>query len=223
MPAFRHAIGLGYRYLETDAHATADGVVVAFHDNSLDRVTDRQGQIADLSWSEVARARIGHQEPIPLLTDLLEEFPDARINIDPKHDSVVEPLAKLLQATNAINRVCVGAFSDRRLSKIRKLLGPDLCTSAGPRATSRFRAASWGAPLGAVPYHCLQVPIRLGLIPVVDQRFVDEAHRRFLQVHVWTVDDPTEMHELLDLGVDGLMTDHPTVLREVLVARGLWS
>ena len=222
MPAFRHAVGLGYRYLETDVHATADGVVVAFHDDSLDRVTDRMGRIADLAWTEVSQARVGGQEPIPLLTELLEEFPETRINIDPKHGSVVEPLANALLATNAVERVCVGAFSDRRLARMRELLGPGLCTSAGPRATSRFRASTWGAPLGPVPYRCLQVPVRFGPIRVVDRRLVVEAHRRSLQVHVWTIDDPYEMGRLLDLGVDGLMTDRPELLREVLIERGLW-
>lgn len=223
MPAFRHAVALGYRYLETDVHATADGVVVAFHDDSLDRVTDRRGRISDLTWKEVSRARVDGQEPIPLLTDLLEEFPETRINIDPKHDSVLEPLASVLRASAAVSRVCIGAFSDRRLTAIRTLLGPNLCTSAGPRATSRFRAASWGTPLGQVPYQCLQVPARFGPIPVVDQRLLAEAHRRSLQVHVWTIDDPDEMRRLLDLGVDGLMTDRPAVLREVLIERGLWA
>ena len=118
MPAFSHAVKLGYHYLETDVHATADGVVVAFHDDSLDRVTDRRGQIADLAWKEVSRARVAGQEPVPLLTELLEEFPETRINIDPKHDSVVEPLANVLLATDAVERVCVGAFSDRRLARM---------------------------------------------------------------------------------------------------------
>ena len=76
--------------------------------------------------------------------------------------------------------------------------------------------------MGSVPYRCLQVPVRFGPIPVVDRRLVVEAHRRFLQVHVWTIDDPNEMGRLLDLGVDGLMTDRPALLRELLIERGLW-
>ncbi|HYU85192.1 MAG TPA: glycerophosphodiester phosphodiesterase family protein, partial [Kribbellaceae bacterium] len=79
MKAFAHAVGLGYRYLETDVHATRDGVVVAFHDSSLDRVTDRTGVIADLPWSEVSKARINGHEPIPLLSDLLDRWPDVRL------------------------------------------------------------------------------------------------------------------------------------------------
>src|SRR5690242_6649092 len=96
LPAFEHAIRLGFTYLETDVHATADGQLVAFHDDHLDRVTDASGAIASLPWSVVQRARVDGREPIPLLEDLLGAFPDARVNIDPKHDDAVEPLAEVL-------------------------------------------------------------------------------------------------------------------------------
>ncbi|HIM84911.1 MAG TPA: glycerophosphodiester phosphodiesterase, partial [Acidimicrobiia bacterium] len=115
LAAFRHAVGLGYRYLETDVHLTADGAVVAFHDDSLDRLTDRTGRIADLSWDEVSEARVAGTQPVPLLAELLDEFPEACINIDPKHDAVVEPLARVLRDAGALRRVCIGAFSDRRI------------------------------------------------------------------------------------------------------------
>ncbi|MBJ31804.1 MAG: glycerophosphodiester phosphodiesterase [Acidimicrobiaceae bacterium] len=223
LAAFRHAVSLGYRHLETDVHLTADGVVLAFHDDSLDRVTDRSGRISELTAAEVARARIAGTEPIPTLDALLEEFPDARINIDPKGDPVVEPLAKALGRHDALDRVCVGSFSDRRLRRLRGLLGDRLCTSAGPVATAAFRLASLGLPLPRGAHDCLQVPVRQSGILLVDRRFVALAHRRGLKVHVWTIDDPDEMHRLFDLGVDGLMTDRPTVLRDVLRARGRWA
>ncbi len=223
LAAFRHAVSLGYRHLETDVHLTADGQVLAFHDDSLDRVTDGTGRIGDLTAAEVARARIAGTEPIPTLDALLEEFPDARINIDPKADPVVEPLARALERHDALDRVCVGSFSDRRLRRLRGLLGDRLCTSAGPVATAAFRLASLGVPLPRGAHDCLQVPVRQSGIPLVDRRFVALAHRRGLKVHVWTIDDPDEMHRLLDLGVDGLMTDRPTVLRDVLRARGHWA
>jgi len=223
LAAFRHAVSLGYRYLETDVHLTADGAVLAFHDDTLDRVTDRTGRIADLSAAEVAKARIGGKEPIPTLDALLEEFPDARLNIDPKGDPVVEPLAGVLERHGALDRVCVGSFSDRRLRRLRRLLGDRLCTSAGPIATATFRLASLGLPVPRGTHDCLQVPVRQSGIPVVDHRFVALARRRGLKVHVWTIDEPDEMHRLLDLGVDGLMTDRPTVLRDVLRERGAWA
>ena len=224
MPAFAHAVGLGYRYLETDVHATRDGVLVAFHDDKLDRVTDRRGRLADLDWAEVRRALVDGREPIPLLEDLLGAWPDVRVNIDPKHDAAVEPLAAVLQRTGAIDRVCIGAFSDRRLARIRALVGPGLCTSLGPRQVAVLSAvaAGGGGRGGRLVAPCAQVPARAGRVPVVTGRFVEAAHHRGLQVHVWTIDDPAEMERLLDLGVDGLMTDRPQVLKEVLERRGEW-
>ena len=222
MPAFAGAVALGYRYVETDVHVTSDGVVLAFHDDRLDRVTDRTGAIAELPYAEVARARVDGVEPIPLLEELLGTWPELRVNIDPKHDEVVEPLATVLRRTGATERVCVGAFSDRRLARLRAMLGPGLCTSLGPAAVARLRAASLG--LGRVEPDgcCVQVPPRAKGLPLVDRRFVAAAHEAGLDVHVWTIDEPVEMRALLDLGVDGIMTDRPSVLREVLVARGEW-
>ena len=222
MPAFARAVELGYRYVETDVHLTADGVVVAFHDESLDRVSHRAGRIADLSWHDVAAADVGGAS-VPRLDELLSTWPDLRVNIDPKTDAVVEALAEVITRAAAVDRVCVGSFSDRRLARIRGLLGPRLATSLGPRATARLKAASRRVPVGRFDAACVQVPVRTERMVLVDRRFVEAAHRRGLQVHVWTIDEPGEMHRLLDLGVDGLMTDRPAVLKEVLTARGSWG
>jgi glycerophosphoryl diester phosphodiesterase len=223
LPAFEGAVALGYRYVETDVHVTSDGVLCAFHDERLDRVTDRTGLIRDLTWAEVSRARVDGLEPIPLLEDLLTTWPDLRINIDPKHDSAVEALAATLQRADAVERVCIGSFSDARIARLRELLGPGLCTSFGPKGIARIRAGSFGAPTGELAAACLQVPPAHKRVPIVDERLLRTAHDRLLPVHVWTIDEPTEMHRLLDLGVDGIMTDRPSVLKDVLVSRGLWD
>jgi glycerophosphoryl diester phosphodiesterase len=223
MPAFEHAVELGYRYLETDAHVTADGVVLAFHDDRLDRVTDRSGVVAELPWSEVRQARVDGREPIPLLEDLLGAFPGTRVNIDPKHDAAVEPLAEVIRRTGSVERVCVGAFSDKRLARLRGLVGPDLCWSMGPRQVAALVAASRRLPgAGRLTAPCAQVPAHARGVPVVTRRLVDTAHRAGVQVHVWTIDDRDEMARLLDVGVDGIMTDRPMVLRELLESRGEW-
>jgi glycerophosphoryl diester phosphodiesterase len=223
LPAFQHAVDLGYRYVETDVHTTADGVLLAFHDDRLDRVTDKVGVVAEMPWSEVSAARVDGIEPIPLLEDLLTTWPDLRLNIDPKHDGAVEPLAEVIRRTGAVDRVCVGAFSDRRIARVRELVGPDLCTGMGPRQVAALLAASKGLPGGGrLTNPCAQVPTHQGRIRLVTRRFVETAHRFGVQVHVWTIDDPDEMTRLLDLGVDGIMTDRPRVLREVLEARGEW-
>jgi glycerophosphoryl diester phosphodiesterase len=222
MPAFEHAVRLGYRYLETDAHATADGVLVAFHDGILDRVTDRSGIIARLPWETVRQAKLG-TSGIPLMEELLTAWSHVRVNIDLKHDASVAPLIDVLNRTGAHDRVCVASFSGKRLDRFRRLSGGRVCTAIAPGEIARVRVAGFGAPSGRVGGACAQVPVRQGPVLIVDRRFVDGAHRLGLPVHVWTIDDPVEMERLLDLGVDGLMTDRPSVLKEVLVRRGQWA
>jgi glycerophosphoryl diester phosphodiesterase len=223
MSAFETAIDMGYRYIETDVHATADGVLVAFHDDTLDRVTDRVGVIGQMSWAEVRKARVRGTEPLPLLEDLLGLWPDVRVNIDPKHDAAVGPLVDVIKRTGAIDRVCIGAFSDKRLARIRGELGPRLCHSMGPRQVARLVAASRGLWSGRFTAGCVQVPVKRGVVPLVTDRFVRAAHHRGLHVHVWTIDDAAEMRTLLDLGVDGIMTDAPDVLKQVLDERSAWT
>ena len=224
LAAFAAAVDLGYSYVETDVHVTADGVVIAFHDDHLDRVTDRTGAIAELPWSEVQQAKVGADgDPVPRLDELLATWPGLKVNIDPKSDGVVEPLARVLEASGAIDRVCCGSFSDARLVRLRQLLGPELCTALGPRGTARLLGAAFGLPLGTPPAGCSQVPSHVGKLPLVTPRYVRAAHARDMQVHVWTIDDPDEMTALLDLGVDGLMTDRADLLKQVLVDRGEWA
>jgi glycerophosphoryl diester phosphodiesterase len=223
MPAFEHAVRLGYRYVETDVHVTADGVLLAFHDDHLDRVTDGAGAIADLPWSVVQQARVDGREPIPRFEDLLGAWPDLRVNVDPKHDAAVEPLAEALLRAGAVDRVCVGAFSDKRLDRLQALVGGTLCTSMGPRQVARLVAASKHLPGGAnLTAPCAQLPTHQGRLPLVTEALVSTAHRRGIQIHVWTIDDPAEMARLLDLGVDGIMTDRPQVLQDVLRERDQW-
>ncbi|OON71403.1 glycerophosphodiester phosphodiesterase [Streptomyces tsukubensis] len=222
--AFRRAAATGYRYMETDVHTTADGRLVAFHDETLDRVTDGGGRIAELPWSEVSRARVGGVEPVPLFEELLETFPGARWNVDLKTESALAPLLELIRRTDAWDRVCVGSFSESRVVRALRLAGPRLATSLGTRGALGLRLRGYGLP-GAVRRSALsaQVPERHGRIRVVDEAFVRAAHARGLQVHVWTVNDAERMADLLDLGVDGIMTDHIETLREVLAARGRWE
>lgn len=223
--AFAAAVSQGFSYLETDVHLSADGVLFAFHDDELDRVTDGTGVVADLSWGEISDARIGGTEPIPTLDELLETFPSARFNIDAKSDHAVVALASAIRRHAAVDRVCLGAFSDRRLRRLRSLLGPGLCTTAGPRETATLLAAArtGRGARGAPSFHCVQVPVRHGRVVVTDRRFIEAAHARGCSVQVWTIDDPDEMHRLFDMGVDGIFTDRPSVLRRVLEERSSWA
>ncbi len=218
MPAFEQAVQLGFRYVETDVHVTSDGVLVAFHDEDLQRTCDRPGLIRDLPWSEVRAVRVDGRAPIPLLEDLLGTWPDLRVNIDCKSDGAVEALVAALRRCDALDRVGVGAFSDARLRRIRTRLGEGLCTSLGPRGVA---ALVLGLPQRTAAL-AAQVPVTHRGLPVVTARTLARARRRGLHVHVWTIDEPSEMHRLLDLGVDGLMTDRPAVLKQVLTERGQW-
>ena len=231
MSAFKIAVEAGYRYLETDVHATADGVLLAFHDRRLQRVTDTRGRISTLTAAEVATARVG-DEPIPTMADLLEAFPEARFNIDVKEPNAIVPLTALLRSTDAVERVCISSFSDTRLNAMRAAFGPELCTSAGPREAFRIWRASRKLKIGETPdpaalpqvaAACLQVPPALGRIVVVDERLLATAHAAGLPVHVWTVNEAADMERLLDLGADGIMTDRLDTLKTVLTKRGTWS
>jgi glycerophosphoryl diester phosphodiesterase len=224
LTAFEHAVELGYRYLETDVHTTRDGVLMAFHDAALDRVTDSAGPLADMDANEVRAVIVGEREKIPTMASLFERFPEACFNIDLKSSAAVGPLADLVIATRAYDRVCVGSFSERRLRRFRALVGPRVATSCSPSAIAvrRFLRGRRLVSTLAGPAAALQVPHRRGRLRVVTAEFVARAHAAGLPVHVWTIDDPAEMHELLDLGVDGLMSDRTDVLRAVLMERGQW-
>ncbi|WP_199238274.1 glycerophosphodiester phosphodiesterase [Kribbella steppae] len=217
--AFEHAVDLGYRYLETDLHATSDGVVIAFHDSRLDRVTDRTGVVAELPWSEVSKAKINGHEPIPRLDDLLEHFPQTKFNLDIKAENGLKPAADVLRAANAIDRVCVSSFSQSRVRRIRRELGPGLCTGYGDWETALIRFLPFALKSKGA---CLQIPERYGPLRVLTPGLIERAHARGKQVHVWTVDDPATMRHLLDAGVDGLITDRTDLLRDVLIERGQW-
>lgn len=227
MAAFAAAVALGYRYVETDVHATRDGVAVAFHDDALDRVTDGGGRIADLTWSTVARARIAGSEPVPRLEDLLGTWPSLRVNIDVKSAHAVGPLVAAIERTGAHDRVCVASFSDARREAVVRALSRPVTTSAGTRTAARFRLAVAARRTGAAARALgsvdgLQVPERHQRVPVVTAATVAAAHAAGCFVHVWTVNDPADMRRLLDMGVDGIVSDRADVLRGVLAARGAW-
>jgi glycerophosphoryl diester phosphodiesterase len=262
--AFEHAVGLGYRYLETDVQATSDGVLIAFHDRTLARVTGRPGRIARMNHQDVANALIDGTEPIPLLEDLLGAWPDVRFNIDLKDAPAVEPLAAVLRRTGAWDRICVTSFSASRLRAARRVLDRQVCMAASPIGTAVVRfggprgprdhtrpgragvgrgsrsgpgqrrlggeaarggpqAAGRGTPL-ALAERLARTGVRCAQVPaqVATPAFVARAHVLGLHVHAWTINSPGVMRNLLDIGVDGIMTDETAALRNVLISRGEW-
>jgi len=223
MKAFEYAVSLGYRYIETDAYATADGVLVSFHDDRLDRVTTATGKVEAQPYSVLKGALIGGNEPIPLMEELLTRWPDVRINIDPKHDAAVAPLIALIRRTGAEKRVCIGSFSGKRIKQVQDAFDGAVCTSLGPAGVLKLKTASFGLPASRWREGCAQVPVAANGVTIISRRFVEAAEKRNLQVHVWTIDDEAEMNRLVEVGVHGIMTDRPSVLKRVLQARGLWA
>lgn len=223
LKAFGYAADLGFSYIETDAYSTRDGVLVSFHDDCLDRVTQARGKIEELPWSDLKSARIGGSEPIPLMEELFARWPNMRINIDPKHDQAVGPLIELIKRMGAQDRVCIGSFSGKRIKQVQDAFDGKVCTSLGPGGVLKLKSSSLGWPARHWPEGCAQVPVKANGVTVVTRGFVEAAEKRGLQVHVWTIDDEDEMKRLIDLGVHGLMTDRPSVLKRVLTERNLWS
>jgi len=230
LAAFQGAVTLGYRYLETDVQVTSDGHLLAFHDEALDRVTDRVGRVRDHRYAEVEAMLVGGREPIPRLADLVEILPAARWNVDLKVPEAVDPVVELITRRRLHDRFCVGSFDERVLRRFRRRMaaagGPRLATTCGVMTAAVMTVPAAGRQLqrllrdsGAV----LQVPVQHRGVPVVTRRFVDRAHASGRHVHVWTVNERAEMEHLLDLGVDGLITDRTDVLKDVLVGRGLWE
>ena len=226
--AFQHAVDLGYRYLETDAQLSADGIPIAFHDPRVDRVTDRDGAVNELTWDELSELVVHPEQAgggrLASIEQLLRDFPDTRFNIDAKTTAVVDPLLDVIEAADALDRVCVASFFDRRLAKVRDRVGDAGCVSQGPFDTIlTLTRGKFGAPSDSIGNRPMQLPDTLGPLPMPFPQVVAAGNATGSPVHVWTVDDPARMHELFDMGVHGIMTDRPTVLRDVLIERGQWS
>lgn len=222
--AVHHAVELGYRYIETDVQASADGVAFVLHDPDLERVAGRALAVGDLTAADVRAITLAGGESIPTLAELLEEFPTLRFNIDLKSDAVVAPALAALRAAGAGDRVVLAAFSHRRLVRLRRML-PGVATSASPReiAALRFGRLPLAARAGAV---AVQVPIHTTIrgrrVRILTDSFIARAHAGGQQVHVWTIDEATTMRELLAQGVDGIVADRIDVLRDVLAGRDEW-
>ena len=225
--AFEQAVKLGYRYLETDVHLTLDGVLVAFHDEQLDRVTDATGRIAELPYEVVSRARINGIHPIPTLSELFEAFPSTRFNIDAKSARAVDALARTIADHDAYDRVCVSSFGIRRLHRLRRLLGKRTASAASSVGIALNCFVPWLTAVLDSPAPVLQMPVDrrvFGIrLELLTDRLLRTAHQHGKQVHIWTIDEEPELERLIDAGVDGIFTDRPDTLKSVLQRRGRWT
>ena len=235
MRAFRGAVDMGYEYLEADVRATGDGVIVTIHDDTLERTTDGSGPVSAHTLAELKRFDAGYRfspdggktypfrgqgVTVPTLAEVVEAFPDVRLNVEIKQvePPVVDAVVAFIEERRLHDRILVASFHDEVIASFRERAGGTVATAAAMAEARRFWLASRAGLAGLVraPYDALQVSSRHGRLTVVDRRFVRAAARRGLQVHVWTVDEPEEMRRLLALGVDGLMSDRPDLLLQVL-------
>jgi glycerophosphoryl diester phosphodiesterase len=236
LTAFQGAVDLGYRYLETDVHRTRDGVLIAFHDDTLDRTTDGTGRVTERSWEELSALdaayhfaphegypRRGTGIRIPSLDEVFEAFPTIRLILDLKEPGFEAALADYLRVKGLEDQVIVGAFSDTRLARFRKASGGRVATSSGPAETvALWTAARFGRNL-RTRADALQIPEDFAFIALPDRKLVAAAEAGGRQVHVWTVNDPDHMARLLDTGVHALITDRPDLLKQLMEERGEWD
>ncbi|GHD11145.1 glycerophosphodiester phosphodiesterase family protein [Zhihengliuella salsuginis] len=236
LAAFRAAVERGFTHVETDVRTSADGVLMVFHDEHVDRLTRGFGRVSELTAEQLSRLRVAEQEPIATFEQLLTAFPGLHINVDLKDDAAVPVMAELLTRHAASDRVVVASFSDLRRHRFTKHLAeramPPVRVTGGAKIIAAFtllglisrgRFQPWRLLLPILRnLVALQVPVRQGPLPVVTGDFVARAHEAGLEVHVWVVDDADTMRELLDLGVDAIMTDEAETLVEVYTERGIW-
>lgn len=233
--AFGHAHDSGLRWLETDLHLSSDGHVMCIHDDTVDRTTDGTGPVSKFAAAELEvldaayRFEVAGDHPyrdqghgVPTLEQLATKFDDCRLVVDLKEDGLAQPVWDLIRGLDMADRVIVGSFSDRRLREFRDVSGGAVATSAGPRAVARALAAA-AVKTPPLLADALQVPVTARGVPIVTSRSVEKFHEAGYQVHVWTVNSSKQMHRLLDLGVDAIITDRPDALKAVMIERGVWT
>ena len=220
--AFNAAAELGYRYIEIDVQASRDERVVVFHDDTLQRTTDGQGVVSSLVMSDLAGVRMQGGEPLLTLAEALESFPEMRFNIDIKTDQALQPTLDLLERMACLERVCIASFSDTRLRAVRARFGDRVCLSSGPRAVTALRFGAWGMPVPAPDVACAQIPLSQYGVPLATSGFVRHCNARGIAVHVWTIDEEEEMRRLIRMGVNGIVTDRPSLLKRVAQEEGVW-
>jgi glycerophosphoryl diester phosphodiesterase len=236
--AFADGLASGADRLELDVHETKDGEIVVFHDEFLERTTDGLGLLRDRTLAELRRLDAGHwfeSSPavypfrgkglrIPTLAEVLERFPDVPLNVELKHDNggTVERFFDLLDRHDARERVLAAAFEDPIIRRIREVAPEAVTSLSADEVFTFYGCCVTGSPDGyRPPGKALQVPPSYDGIEVVTPAFVGAAHALDMEVHVWTINDEVEIERLLDLGVDGIMSDFPARARAVFERRGL--
>ena len=215
LESFEYALELGSTYIETDVQLSADGIPFIFHDDDLLRLLGKDLLFNNLHSEEINQLRLFDSYQIPTLEAALKKFPNAFFQIDVKTDEVAMPALAIIQKNNAMDRVCIASFNSKRLSLVNNNY-PDICISMGPYEVAKMLLSSFGLYKKSILGNCLQIPIYEYGIKLVTKRFVKFIHSKGLKVCVWTINDEKTFKYLIDLGVDGIITDKPKLLFEVL-------
>ena len=220
--AFKYSSDLGFVFIETDVQATKDGHVVIFHDATLRRMAGVNKSIKELTLKEINEIDLLDGGKIPLLSEALETFPNLRFNIDIKTEDALEETIQIIKKMNFLDKTCLASFSSSRLKRIKHLAGPEACISSGQMDIFKMMCQSVGIGLKPTKSQCAQIPLKQWGVPVLTKKFIEIAKMQNKFVHVWTIDDKNQMFELIEFGVDGLMTDKPSVLKEAMIEKGLF-
>ena len=221
--AFLKALSAGATHIETDVHASLDGAAVISHDADLTRLVGRDVRLDQLTLTELKRINLGEGQSFSSLSEALDAFPDAQFNIDVKTEDAIEPTAHAILSANATTRVLITSFSEDRRRRAVHLL-PGVATSASASVFLKvFLAGTLGlnglARRSLRGIAAVQLPERVGVMRVVTPRLIRAMHLIGVEVHVWTVNEPSVMKRLLDLGVDGIVTDRCDLAVAVIAER----
>tara|TARA_Y100001970_G_C14073442_1_gene770711 strand:- start:133 stop:879 length:747 start_codon:yes stop_codon:yes gene_type:complete len=220
--AFSSAVSIGYKYLETDVHPNADNKLMAFHDSSVDRVTNYKGKICNFTSSELKKIKVKEKFQIPFLEDLIESFSKSFFSIDMKSDQSVKPLIKLIKSMNAVDRVCFASFSQDRIDYVRDEFDNKCITSMGPREIIKTKISSIINFKHKIIPKISSLPISRYRIKLLNKRHINFLKSLNIKVIAWTINDVEAINKLIDLGVDGIMTDNISVLKKILIKKNIW-
>ena len=215
LEAFKSAETLGYKYIETDLRETKDGKIITFHDANIKRITGSNITINRSSLSDIRMRRLPKNETIPTIDEVLEELPDSYFNIDLKVYNMEEKVLKKIKSHHALDRICLGSFNSKTIKKIN-VLEPKIITSMGLAQVVKYKFFNIKSNSKLI-----QIPISWNGIKVITKRFIEKLHNDNFKVHVWTINKEKEMQRLIDMGVDGIMTDNAIGLMNAMKKNSL--
>ena len=215
LEAFRYSLDIGCQYIETDVQLSSDGIPYIFHDDDLERILGKNIAFSSMQSSEIDGLIIFQKYTIPTLEAALLEFPEALFQIDIKTDEVAMPALKVIQKCAAMNRICIASFNSDRLKRVADAY-PEVCLSMGPKEVLKLLLASFKLYNKKIPVNCLQIPIYQYGLKLVTKRFVNYIQNQGLKIMVWTINDSKTMQSLIDMGVDGIITDRPSLLKKLI-------